>query len=107
MGWEDIVKRNKLTDEIDSDFTALSAWGKLFWELGGIDNTDISQLWRYVEKPYNWQPEYELANALMDAIGDDGMDLGGLEEYMHENSLYFFDQEKMKRHIQELKEKKE
>jgi len=105
MNWEDVIKRKQseeLTDEIDFDFTALSAWGKLFWEMGGIDNTDISQLWRYVEKPYNWQPEYALANALMEAIDED--DLGGLEEYMHENGLYFFDQEKIKKHIQQLKE---
>jgi len=111
MSWEDIVKRtgfqNKLVDEIASDFTALSSWGKFFWEMGGIESTDIRQLWRFIEKPYNWQPEYELANELMEAIGDDGMDLGGLEEYMLDNNLYFFNKEGMKKHIQELKEKGE
>jgi len=40
----------------------------------------------------------------MEALGED--DLGGLEEYMNKNQLYFFDQEKIKRHIQELKERK-
>ncbi len=107
MSWEDIVKRNKLTDEIASDFTALSAWGHLFWEMGGIDNVGMSQLWRFIEKPYKWQKEYELANELMEAIGEDGMDLGGLEEYMLDNNLYFFDEEKIRRHIEKLKEKKE
>jgi len=108
MSWEKIIKRKKeLIQEIDADFTALSAWASFFWDLGAIDNGDMRQLWRFLEKPYNWQPEYELANELMEAIGDDGMDLGGLEEYMHEKQIFFFDQEKIKEHIKELKGEKQ
>ena len=112
MSWEDIVKRNReteLMDEIASDFRtgslgSLSNWASFFWDIGAIENTDMTQLWRFIEKPYNWQKEYELTNELMEALGED--DLGGLEEYMNKNQLYFFDQEKIKRHIQELKERK-
>ena len=110
MSWEDIVKRNTLMDEIASDLRtgslgSLSNWASFFWQMGGIDNVGMSQLWRFIEKPYQWQKEYELANELMEALGED--DLGGLEEYMLDNNLYFFDEEKIRSHIEKLKEKKE
>lgn len=104
MSWETIVKRTKskdtITAEIDSDFTALAGLGSFFMELGGIDREDI---WYYVEKPYKWQPEYELTNKLMELLDID--DLGELEEYMMDKNLYFFDQQKIKDHIAELEQK--
>ena len=57
MNWEDIIKserKEKFTDLIDSDFGALSFWGAFFYDIGGIDNT-MSQVWRFVEKPWHWQ----------------------------------------------------
>jgi len=108
MSWEDIIKTRRhksLTQEIDSDFTALSAWASFFWDMGAIDNSDMSQLWRFLEKPYNWQPEYELAIELMEALDEE--DMGGLEEYMHKHQLFLFDKEKMKKHIQQLKGEKQ
>lgn len=106
MGWETIVKRIAYKDtilaEIDSDFTALAGLGRFFTEMGGIDREDI---WRYVEKPYKWQPEYELTMKLMELLGIE--DLGELEVYMMDKSLYFFDEQKIKNHIEELEQKSE
>ena len=94
MGWETIVKRAKrkdtITAEIDSDFTALAGLGRFFMDMGGIDREDI---WRYIEKPYKWQPEYELTVKLAELLDID--DLGELEDYMLDKSLYFFDQPKI------------
>jgi len=106
MGWKTIVKRATRKDtiiaEIDSDFTALAGLGSFFMEMGGIDREDI---WRYVEKPYNWQPEYELTVKLTELLDID--DLGELEEYMMDKSLSFFDQQEIKDHIAELEQKSE
>ena len=106
MGWETIVKRatrkDTITAEIDSDFTALAGLGRFFMEMGGIDREDI---WRYVEKPYKWQPEYELTVKLTELLDID--DLGELEEYMMDKSLYFFDQKEIEDHIAELEQKSE
>ena len=106
MGWETIVKRAKrkdtITAEIDSHFTALAGLGRFFMEMGGIDREDI---WRYVEKPYNWQPEYELTVKLLELLGIE--DLGELEEYMMDKRLYFFDQQEIKDHIAGLEQKSE
>ena len=100
MSWENIIKvrerKDELIQEIDADFSALAGWGRFFDEMGAID---------------------DLANALIDALNEnqgewkqgdtDYSDMGAVTEYMHEKQLFFFDQEKIKEHIKELKGEKQ
>jgi len=118
MSWENIIKvrerKDELIQEIDADFSALAGWGRFFDEMGAIDE---NEMWYFVEKPWKWQSQYDLANALIDALNEnqgewnqgdpDYSDMGAVTEYMHKKQLFFFDQEKIKEHIKELKGKKQ
>ena len=118
MSWENIIKvrerKDELIQEIDADFSALAGWGRFFDEMGAIDE---NEMWYFVEKPWKWQSQYDLANALIDALNEnqgewkhgdpDFSDMGAVSEYMHEKQLFFFDQQKIKEHIKELKGEKQ
>ena len=123
MSWENIIKaeagpnietKKKLTDELDREFSAVAGWGRFFDEMGAIDE---KEMWYFVEKPWKWQNEYDLTNALIDALNEnqgewkqgdpDYSDMGEVTEYMHEKQLFFFDQQKIKEHIKELKGEKQ
>ena len=119
MNWEDIIKaerKQEFLDELNSDgiFSPLAGWGRFFDEMGAIDE---KERWYFVEKPWKWQDEYDLTNALIDALNEnqgewkhgdpDFSDMGAVSEYMHEKQLFFFDQQKIKEHIKELKGEKQ
>ncbi len=119
MSWENIIKverKQKFLDILGENgvFSPLAGWGRFFDEMGAIDE---NEMWYFVEKPWKWQNEYDLANALIDALNEnqgewkqgdlDYSDMGAVTEYMHEKQLFFFDQEKIKEHIKELKGEKQ
>lgn len=100
LSWENRLQKAKLPPKINSSYENVIYIGKFLDNIGVIGHDGGETVWYYLEKSHKWQPEYEIILQGLDFIKDD--DLGALEEYMDENSLYSL--EELESHIQEREE---